>query len=65
MMRRENGRVLIDISTDDFNSLLLCLGYATGAARDKATRNAWLRLANAVNEGNPDWTPYDVPEQSA
>lgn len=42
MMRREDGRVVIDLSVDEF-----------------------MALANAVNEGNPNWTPYAVPKDGA
>ena len=73
MMRREGGRVVIEISSDEFHSLLLCLGYATGAAsrrfggdvpsRDRMLADSWFRLANSINEGNPHWTPYGVPEE--
>jgi hypothetical protein len=31
-MKRQNGRVLIDISEDQFISLISALGYAVGAA---------------------------------
>ncbi|HTB10975.1 MAG TPA: hypothetical protein VK752_05365 [Bryobacteraceae bacterium] len=62
MMRREGGRVVIDISEEEYTLLLLKLGYATGRATDMADRNACLRLANAINEGNPQWTPYEVLE---
>ena len=68
-MKRENGRVLIDISEDQFGSLLLCLGYAIGAAASdgKATKTAnnWLRLTNAINEGNPHYTPYKVSDDAS
>lgn len=71
MMRREGGRVVIDISEEEYESLLLCLGYATRKAmstlhgydehlhrtvpsRDHKLATSWLRLTNAINEGNPD-----------
>jgi hypothetical protein len=64
MMRRECGRVLIDISEDDFTNLLMLLGFAWTAADARSggpiDGDFVLRLANAINESNPDWTPYDV-----
>jgi hypothetical protein len=79
-MRRENGRVVIEISEEEFESLLLCLGYATGAASAKPPgyddhrhrtvplheyklAESWLRLANSINKGNPQWTPYKIPKK--
>ncbi len=49
---------------EKFQAMLLALGWATGEAhrsdnREKA--HEWLRLANAINEGNPNWRPYAVP----
>lgn len=62
MFRRENGRVYLDLSEDDFDALLLTLGYAAGAARDERDMRLSLRVANAVNEGNPQWTPYALDD---
>lgn len=62
--------MVINISVDEYHSLLLALGYAIGAAENEYfqgasdwarmynRRDMWLRLANAINEGNPNWTPY-------
>ena len=64
MMRREGGRVVIEISEDEFDLLLIAMGYATAAATTSglAWRNNMLRLVNAINEGNLNYTPYEVPE---
>lgn len=61
MMRREGDRVLIDISKDEYLELLLMLGYAIGAA-SRPFQKSWLRLVNSINEGNPQFTPYEIPE---
>lgn len=61
MYRRENGRVVIDISEDEFAELLLAMGFAIGGASGfQGFRQAWLRLVNSINEGNPNFTPYEV-----
>ena len=73
MMRREGGRVLIDICEEDYGWLMIALAFATGASVREVLDRAvdaprwcsaarWLRLANSINEGNPDWTPYAVDE---
>ena len=64
MMRREpqTGCVVIELSPDDFDSLLICIGYAAGAAaeRDIKLFYRWMRLANSVNDGNPDYLPAEI-----
>jgi hypothetical protein len=57
------GTITFDFTEDGFSSLLLALGQATGAA-PREEFNEWIRLANAVNEGNPHWTPYEIPGEN-
>jgi hypothetical protein len=64
--KRHDDRVTLELTVDDFGSLLLALGYACGAAHSKGEPKmfyAWMRLANVVNDGNPDFTPYEIPEE--
>lgn len=67
MMRRENGRVFIEISEDEWDVLLIVLGFAAGHACDqdweRHLQRSIFRLANSINEGNPNWTPYYVAEE--
>lgn len=53
--------VTIKLTRAEFNTLLLLLGYATGAAMNRGDEE-WARrfflLADAVNRDNPAWTPY-------
>ena len=62
----EKETVTFELTVDDFLKLLLALGRAAGEAdRDRTDRDEfweWIKLANAVNEGNPNWTPYAVDE---
>jgi hypothetical protein len=55
-------RKTIELSNDEFDRLLIALGYATGAAyqRDSDLADSFLRLANLINKDNPRWTPYKV-----
>jgi hypothetical protein len=56
-------RVQLDLSRDDFDVLLYALGCAIGAASKGGNRElvkSMLGLANEINAGNPNWTPYDV-----
>lgn len=53
------------LSRDDFETLLLMAGYAVGAAvKDRERRLAvrFLRLTNTINKDNPNYIPYEVPE---
>jgi len=55
---------LPELSDDEHSLLLTMCGYATGtAARDgnRKPRNAFLRLTNKLNEGNPHYVPYEIP----
>jgi hypothetical protein len=37
------------------------VSYAMGAASERGEDlRPHMRLANAINEGNPNWTPYEV-----
>jgi hypothetical protein len=57
----ENGRVVIELSYEEYECLLLMMGYALGG---NSTNPYWWRVVNAINEGNPRWTPYEIPEAS-
>jgi hypothetical protein len=52
----------IELSQDDFELLLVMLGYGTGAAmqHDQKLAYKFLALANRINKDNPNWTPYAV-----
>jgi hypothetical protein len=52
------------LSREDFETLLLALGIATGTCfRDGNDKLGYriILLTNTINQNNPDWTPYDVP----
>jgi len=56
--------ITFSLTPDEFDSLLLMAGYAIGAAfpDNRKLAYAFLRLANRLNEGNPNWTPYQIPD---
>jgi hypothetical protein len=52
------------LTRDEFETLLLALGYATGAALARKERSLslnFIRLMNALNRDNPDYVPYEIP----
>jgi hypothetical protein len=61
-----DGNVVITLTTARFDELLISLGYAIGCA---TVRDAWglgemmVELANEINSGNPNWTPYKVRDK--
>jgi hypothetical protein len=64
--KNERGEVVLTMSVNDYENLLLALGYAGGAAAGRheiALFRNWLGLANRLNEGNARFTPYAVSEE--
>jgi hypothetical protein len=63
----ENGdKVTLELTRDQFERIILALGWGIGAATrdgDKTLLYRWVKLANEINEGNPRWTPYEIPEE--
>ena len=58
-MKRENGRVIIDISDEEYVTLMIVIGYATGArSNNEPLPLSWIQLVDAINKDNPNWTPY-------
>lgn len=56
----------INLTDDEFDQLLVVCGYAAGAAmndRDDRLAYSFIQLANRINEGNPKYTPYELPEE--
>ena len=63
--REENGQVILTMSRADYERLLIRLGMAAGyAAKYDATMGQTLKqdldFLNRLNEGNPNYTPYQV-----
>jgi hypothetical protein len=61
------GNVTIKLTGNDYGGLLLCLGYATGAAvkeGDMRLADKFLEMSNIINQGNPKWVPYEIPFQT-
>jgi hypothetical protein len=58
-------RVTLDISRATYERLMVALGFHAGGVQQHFGNPALYRalaLANELNEGNPDWTPYKIPE---
>lgn len=55
----QDGKVILTLSREDYELLLIALEAATGLAlRDGQPSIPWLELVNRINEGNPNYAPY-------
>jgi hypothetical protein len=65
---REGDVVTVRMTADQYSSVIMALGIAAGQASkdsdDRGPFHFWLRLANAISDGNPEWRPYAVPEEA-
>jgi hypothetical protein len=60
----ENGdTVTLEMSRADYGNLLIAMGIAAGSATDKKAFWRWMRFVNELNTGNPQFTPYLIPEE--
>lgn len=67
MTYSEKGdQVVLEMSREDFQRLVLLTGFAAGVASregDKKTFWGWIDFANRLNATNPRYTPYEIPEE--
>ena len=62
---REDDRVTLTLNNELWERLLFALALATNAAWQSEGRAGLVRmlsLVNAINEGNPHFTPYVLPD---
>jgi hypothetical protein len=61
-----NGSVVLTMTRDDYEFLLLAIGYYIGALSNEkdwpAQAKRLFQLANRLNAGNPRWTPCGAGE---
>ncbi len=66
MYTSDGNEVTLAMTVEDFQQLLLMLGFAMSGARaqgDLSLHYNWVQAINRLNEGNPSYTPYEVPEE--
>jgi hypothetical protein len=54
----------IELTEEQFQTLLLMAGCATGAAFKEGDRQLayrFVELCNAINHDNPNYEPYEIP----
>ncbi len=59
--REENGKVVLTLSQEDYQLMLMLLGAGAAGARIVSGNKA-LAFLNRLNEGNPHYTPYQITE---
>jgi hypothetical protein len=63
----DDAGITLTLNRDQFDLLLLTLGFAVMAVREHpgSASLSWTitKLANLLNEGNPSFTPYEIPEE--
>jgi len=63
----QGDRVTLEMTREQYDSLMTMLGFALGAVMaqidDKEMFYSWLSFTNELNNGNPNFTPYEIPEE--
>jgi hypothetical protein len=63
----DNGNVTVTMTYDDWQNLVLAMGYAGGHILKNDERKHHYRhlaLMNRLNVGNPHFRPYEIPEEA-
>jgi hypothetical protein len=63
-----NGRVVLEMTRDDYDQLLVILGYASAASMSHGVSVVFyrvLRFINELNRTNPNFTQYAIPPEYA
>jgi hypothetical protein len=63
----KDGQVILSMSGEDYQKLLIALGYYTDGISCRAGKDSafieMIELLNRLNSGNPNYTPYQVEEK--
>ncbi len=64
--REENDQVILTMSREDYDNLLTVFALATNWSMKECGKADGLRaLMNRLNEGNPNYTPYQTGEKKS
>ncbi len=62
--REENGQVVLTMSRQDYEMILMALGSFTAMIwKNGGEHVKVVSLLNRLNEGNPNYTPYQVEQK--
>ena len=54
--------IMLEMSRAEYSNLLIAIGIAAGSATDRQVFWGWMQFVNELNETNPQFTPYQIPE---
>jgi|GEM_PF-4737671 len=61
---REGERVILDMATEDYNQLMVILGYVAGSkVEDEAMFYQIIAFVNRMNRTNDEYIPYVIPDE--
>lgn len=60
---KDGEKVTIEMTHEDYETLLLMLGAATGAVHDEGSFYGFLKFVNELNRTNPRFTQYEIPAE--
>ncbi len=65
--KRQGDDITLEMTVGDYEQLLMILGYAIGACSERSEQEfyLWLKFVNELNTGNPHYTPYEIPDDTA
>lgn len=61
--QEENGQVILTMSREDYDFLLLGWGMVLGKSFFGGSPPHLIAFFNRLNSGNPNYTPYQVQEK--
>lgn len=61
---KQGETITLTMTQDDYETLLLVVGIAAGSSFLPNRALFWrlMQFANEMNTGNPQFTPYEIPE---
>jgi hypothetical protein len=62
-LTEKDGHVRLDMLREDYDMLLLLLGYTAGALEDHDMLWPCLEVVNDLNATNPQFKPYPIPAE--
>ena len=61
---RQGDQITLEMSIEDYETLLFIVGTAAGAIYNNRERFwRWIDFTNRLNTGNPNFAPYEIPDE--
>ena len=58
--REENDQVILTMSREDYDKLFVLVSLMEFLRFNGTELQGWRELSDRLNQGNPNWTPYQV-----